>query len=138
VILIEDSVDDAWVARRAFRRHRLDEALKIFGSGEEALAYLRSRASSEGFEATRPRVIFLDLKLQGIRGHEVLRLIRAHEKLKLIPVVIVSSSQSEVDVNESYRLGANSYIRKQYGQPQPGEYLVAIAQYWLQLNLPPN
>jgi DNA-binding NarL/FixJ family response regulator len=52
--------------------------------------------------------------------------------------VIVSSSENDFDINESYRLGANGYVRKQYGQPQPGEYLVAVAQYWLQSNLSPT
>jgi CheY-like chemotaxis protein len=137
VLLIEDSIDDAWVARRAFRRHHIDDSLTIFGSGEDALTYLRSCGTTESESPPCPRVILLDLKLPGIRGHEVLRQIREDEHLKLIPVVVVSSSENDRDVNESYRLGANSYVRKQYGQPQPGEYLVTIVQYWLQSNLPP-
>jgi two-component system response regulator len=135
ILLVEDSDDDAWVAQRAFRRRSMQGRLALARTGEEALRYLRS---SSGFGRDSPKVILLDLKLPGMGGHELLKQIRADERLKYVPVVVVSSSNQEQDVHKSYRLGANSYVRKQYGQPQAGEYLVEVALYWLRHNLPPG
>ena len=136
VLLVEDSDDDAWVAKRAFMRHHLGDQLAVVRTGEEALDYLREIVSRDGDTRTRPKVVFLDLKLPGINGHEVLRQMRADERLRSVPVVVISSSNLDSDVAEAYRLGANSFVSKQYGQPKPGEYLIDIARYWLTLNQP--
>ncbi len=136
ILLVEDSEDDAWIARRAFRRHRMEQCLVLVRSGEEAIQYLRSCADPEGRGHPRPRVVFLDLDLPGIHGCAVLEEMRADEQLRKIPVVIVSSSTSDADVRRCYRLGANSFVVKRYGQPQPGEYVVEMARYWLDLNEP--
>ena len=133
VLLVEDSEDDTRVAQRAFRLRGMQGSLAHVKSGEEALRYLRSRLDSGNMLV--PRVILLDLKLPGMGGHEVLRQIRADERTRYVPVVVVSSSNQEQDIRKSYWLGANSYVRKQYGQAQAGEYLVDVALYWLRHNL---
>ena len=134
VLLVEDSDDDVWAARRAFQRHRMGDRLARVRTGEEALRYLQASLDSENGAPVRPRVIFLDLNLPGIRGLEVLRQIRADERMRLIPVVVITSSNRDSDVDESYRLGANSFVSKRYGQSQPGEYVVDVARYWLEFN----
>jgi CheY-like chemotaxis protein len=136
VLLVEDSDDDVWVARRAFHRHLMGGRLARVRTGEEALTYLRESLIPHSGAPSCPRVVFLDLNLPGIRGLEVLRQMRADERLRLIPVVVISSSSRDSDVHESYRLGANSFVKKRYGQSQPGEYVVDIARYWLDLNQP--
>ena len=133
VLLVEDSEDDTRVAQRAFRLRGMQGRLANVSSGEEALRYLRTRLTSGNMLV--PRVILLDLKLPGMGGHEVLRQIRADERTRYVPVVVVSSSNQEQDIRKSYWLGANSYVRKQYGQAQAGEYLVDVALYWLHHNL---
>jgi CheY-like chemotaxis protein len=136
VLFVEDSDDDLWVARRAFQRHRMEEHLAFARTGEEALRYLRASVGPGNGSPARPCVVFLDLNLPGIHGHDVLREIRSDERLRWIPVVVISSSQSDADINAAYRLGANSFVPKRYGQHQPGEYMVDIARYWLNLNQP--
>ncbi len=136
VLLIEDSDDDVWVARRAFQRHQMGERLARVRTGEEAMRYLEASLDQGSGVPSLPRVVFLDLNLPGIRGLEVLRQMRADERLRLIPVVVISSSSRDSDIRESYRLGANSFVSKRYGQSQPGEYVVDIARYWLDLNQP--
>ena len=136
VLLVEDSDDDLWVTRRAFQRHHMGDRLALASTGEEALRYLRSSLETGNGHPARPRVVFLDLNLPGMRGLEVLRQMRADERMRLIPVVVLSSSSRDSDVQESYRLGANSFVSKRYGQALPGEYVVDIARYWLDLNQP--
>jgi two-component system response regulator len=79
-------------------------------------------------------VILLDLKMPGLNGWDVLQRLRADRRTEHVPVVVVSSSSREGDVRESYRLGANSFVVKRFQPEQPGEYLVDVARYWLELN----
>jgi len=136
VLLVEDSDDDVWVTRRAFQRHHMGDRLALASTGEEALRYLRSALETGNGHPLRPRVVFLDLNLPGMRGLEVLKQMRADERMRLIPVVVLSSSSRDSDIQDSYRLGANSFVSKRYGQVLPGEYVVEIARYWLDLNQP--
>jgi CheY-like chemotaxis protein len=136
VLLVEDSDDDVWVTRRAFQRHHMGDRLALASTGEEALRYLRSSIETGNGHPTLPRVVFLDLNLPGMRGLEVLKQMRADERMRLIPVVVLSSSSRDSDIQDSYRLGANSFVSKRYGQVLPGEYVVEIARYWLDLNQP--
>ena len=136
VLLVEDSDDDVWVTRRAFQRHHMGDRLALASTGEEALRYLRSSLETGNGHPLRPRVVFLDLNLPGMRGLEVLRQMRSDERMRLIPVVVLSSSSRDTDIQDSYRLGANSFVSKRYGQVLPGEYVVEIARYWLDLNQP--
>lgn len=135
VLVVEDDEDEVRIIHRAIHRHGMDSKFEIVRSGEDALAYLHVAEEAEAKASTpRPKVVILDLKLSGIDGQEVLRQIRADEKLCTLPVVIVSSSRKDRDVCECYRLGANSFVTKPQGRDHPGDHVLEIAHYWLDLN----
>ena len=137
VLVVEDDEDEVRIIDRAIRRHGMESRFKIVRSGEDALVYLHQTVGAEEIRGPpRMRVVILDLGLTGIGGQEVLRRVRADEKLCTIPIVVVSSSRSERDVCECYRLGANSFVSKHPGLEPPGERVVEIARYWLELNQP--
>jgi CheY-like chemotaxis protein len=138
VLLVDDDWNDVAVALRAFRRAELGDHVRVVRSGDEALHYLRGTGPyAQRDPQERPSVIFLDLKMPGLDGWDVLREVRGDPSLRDVPVVILSSSSEQWDVQRSYRLGANSYIAKRFDSPDPGSYLVEAAQYWLSLNLSP-
>jgi two-component system response regulator len=129
IVLVEDNGNDVAVALRAFRRRGLGERVVVLRDGDEALAFLR------GLQAAQvPKVIFLDIKMPRRDGWELLREIRDDARLRHVPVVMVSWSDHEDDVRAAYRLGANSYMVKRLDPRHPGEYLVAAARYWVDLN----
>ena len=138
VLLVDDDWNDVAVALRAFRRAALGDRVAVVRGGSEALDYLRGTGPYAARDPQeRPSAIFLDLKMPGLDGWDVLREVRTDANLRDIPVVILSSSSEELDVQRSYRLGANSYIAKRFDSPDPGSYLVEAVQYWLSLNLSP-
>ncbi|HET9122136.1 MAG TPA: response regulator [Acidiferrobacteraceae bacterium] len=131
ILLIEDNADDEALALRAFRRNHMRNPVVVARDGAEALDYLFDS------ENTRPAVILLDLKLPKVDGLEVLRRIRGDERTRLAPVVVLTSSREDHDVITSYRMGANSYVRKPVNFD---EFLTAVHQlgtYWLGLNEAP-
>jgi two-component system response regulator len=135
VLLVEDDPNDVEVARRAFRRSGLEASLVVVRDGQQALDYVYGREGADsGVSRPVPRVIFLDLKMPGLDGWDVLRSLRSHERTVEVPVVMVSSSDRESDIRESYRLGANGFLVKQYQRERPGQYLADAARYWLELN----
>lgn len=134
IVLVEDDGNDLAVALRAFRRGRLEERVQVLRDGAAALEYLRDVTCDAGLRA--PKVIFLDLKMPKVDGLAVLRALRADDRTRRIPVVVVSSSDRDSDVSEAYQLGANSYLVKRFDPSRPGEYLVDAARYWLDLNRP--
>ena len=137
VLIVEDDEDEVRIITRALRRHGMISRFKIVRSGEAALAYLDEDSKGVDHHAPmRPKVILLDLKLSGINGREVLRRIRAHDGLCTIPVVILSSSTSADELCECYRLGANSFVTKPVALDHPGDHVLEIARYWLDLNRP--
>jgi two-component system, response regulator len=135
ILLVEDDSNDVVVAMRAFRRHGIDNQVRVLRDGAEALDYLLGEDTAVNGERRRvPKVIFLDLKMPKIDGLELLERLRAHARTRDVPVVIVTSSSREVDIEEAYRRGANSYVVKQFDLGKPGEYLIDMARYWLDLN----
>lgn len=130
ILLIEDNPDDVKLTLRALKQNNILNELVIKNDGEEALKYLAQ-------SATLPTVILLDLKLPKINGVEVLRRIRADERLKRLPVVILTSSKEEQDIIKSYDNGANSFIRKPVDFEQFTEVVRQMGMYWLLLNEPP-
>jgi CheY-like chemotaxis protein len=137
VLIVEDDEDEVRIITRAVRRHGMASRFKIVRSGEAALTYLEEDAkSTDPHGAAKPKVILLDLKLSGIGGREVLRRIRAHDGLCTIPVVILSSSSNSEELCECYRLGANSFVPKPVQGDHPGDHVLEIARYWLDLNRP--
>lgn len=143
VLLVEDNASDVAVALRAFRRGALESRVGVLRDGEQVLDWLDRLGEGDGQGAGNgrgvrmPKVILLDLRMPKVDGWEVLRALRSHEATRLVPVVVVSSSDREGDVQEAYRLGANSFVKKRFDPGRPGGYLVDAARYWLELNRPP-
>ncbi len=131
VLIVEDDPNDVAVAMRAFRRHKLDDKVEVMSSGAGALEYLRA---AERGERPVPQVVFLDLKMDSIDGLQVLREVRASRTTQHVPVVMISSSKRRTDIEASYRSGVNSFVIKRFDPDRPGEYLVDVARYWLDLN----
>jgi two-component system response regulator len=128
VLLVEDNADDELLTIRAFRRNNLMNEIVVAHDGQEALDLLF------GSPALVPQVILLDLKLPKIDGLEVLRRIRADERTAFLPVVVLTSSKQEEDVLESYKLGANSYVRKPVSFEDFLDAVRSLGLYWLVLN----
>lgn len=137
ILLVEDSPDDVDLTLRALKKSNVLNEVVVVRDGAEALDYLFATGTYSGRDSTvMPEVVLLDLKLPKVDGLEVLRQIRADERTKLLPVVILTSSNEQRDVVESYKLGANSYIRKPVDFDQFIESVRQLGLYWLVLNEP--
>ena len=138
ILLVEDNADDEILALRALEENQILNRVVVVRDGAEALEYLFATGKYAGRDAADlPSVILLDLKLPKIDGLEVLRRIRAHERVQLVPVVILTSSKEETDLGNSYRRGCNSYIRKPVDFEQFVEAVRQLGLYWLMINEPP-
>lgn len=138
ILLVEDNPDDEALTLRALKKNNIRNRVEVARDGVEALDYL----FCTGIYATRdvrdlPQVVLLDLKLPKIDGLEVLRRVRADERTRLLPVVILTSSKEEQDVIKGYGLGANSYVRKPVDYNEFVEAINKLGMYWLVLNEPP-
>jgi two-component system, response regulator len=140
ILLVEDNPDDVVLTLRAFKKNNVANEVVVAGDGLEALDYLFGTGKfKERDMSSMPAVILLDLKLPKMDGLNVLERMRADERTKLIPVVILTSSKEEQDVIGSYSLGANSYIRKPVDFNKFVEAVRHLELYWLVLNeLPPS
>lgn len=135
ILLVEDTADDEHLIKRLLAKVNLVNNLVVMRDGAEALDYLFGTGACAKRDATQmPAVVFLDLKLPKVSGLEVLRRIRADARTRLLPVVILSSSQEEQDLSQSYSLGANSYIRKPVDYTEFTEAVQQMGYYWLSLN----
>jgi two-component system response regulator len=135
ILLIEDDPDDEALTLRALRQAKLNVRVTVVHDGAQALDRLLGRgAAGSGPERLLPDLILLDLKLPRLNGFDVLRRLRAEERTRTLPVVVLTSSDESRDIVQSYRLGANSYVRK----PVEAEAFLAAVQsigaYWLTLN----
>lgn len=138
ILLVEDNPDDEVLTLRAFARNNIRNQVVVAHDGVEALDFLFCTGPHSGRDPEdRPEVILLDLKLPKLDGLEVLERLRADERTKLLPVVILTSSRQDQDLVDSYRLGANSYIRKPVDFEQFVEAVRHLGLYWLVLNEPP-
>ena len=138
ILLVEDNPDDVRLTQRALKQNNITNELAVVNDGVEALDYLNNAATAvAGGRGVLPTVILLDLKLPRMDGLEVLERIRADERLKRLPVVILTSSKEEQDILQSYDRGANSYIRKPVSFEQFNEAVRQLGLYWLLLNEAP-
>ena len=136
ILLVEDNPDDVELTLRAFEKHNLANEIIVARDGEEAVDIL-FQSVKEGAKQQAPDLILLDLKLPKMDGLEVLRQVKENPRTKVIPVVILTSSKEENDLNESYRLGANSYIRKPVNFKKFTEVVIQLGLYWMVINEPP-
>jgi two-component system, response regulator len=135
ILLVEDSADDEELTIRAFRKHSIRNDVVVARDGVEALDYLFGRNAYEGRDTSVvPEMVLLDLKLPKLDGLSVLRAIRADDRTKRLPVVILTSSKEERDLLEGYDLGANSYVRKPVDFTEFAEAVRQLGLYWLVLN----
>ena len=138
ILLVEDNPDDEDLTLRALKKNNIKNDVVVAHDGVEALEYLfGAEAATGGDNRAMPQVVLLDLKLPKVTGLEVLRRIRAEPQTKRLPVVVLTSSNEEKDLLDSYDLGANSYIRKPVDFEQFTEAVRHLGLYWLVLNEPP-
>jgi len=138
ILLVEDNPDDVELTLRAFSQYNISNEISVVRDGVEALDYLFATGPYAGHDASdTPAVVILDLKLPKVDGLEVLQRMRADERTKLIPVVVLTSSKEEQDMVNSYRLGANSYVQKPVNFTEFIEAARQLGLYWLVINEPP-
>jgi chemotaxis family two-component system response regulator Rcp1 len=126
--LVEDNPADVQLAREAMKQGGIPYSLKVAANGEEAMSYLLSRDSDAGLE--RPDIILLDLNLPGKGGIEILKDIKANPDLKHIPVIVLTSSNDEWDVESAYAVHANCYISKPADFDKFSKIIKSIVNYW--------
>ena len=136
ILLVEDNPDDVELTLKVFSKYNIINQIIVARDGEEALEILFNSRRGVS-EEERPDLILLDLKLPKIDGLEVLRQIKGHPRTQPIPVVILTTSKEERDLMKSYKLGANSYIRKPVNFNNFIEVIRQLGLYWLMLNEAP-
>ena len=132
ILLVEDDSVDVMTVKRALRDLNISNQLVPAGDGEEALAYLRNRGTP------RPCVILLDLNMPKMGGTEFLKTVKADKALKMIPVIVLTTSNTEQDIARSFELGAAGYMVKSIDYDKFIDTIKAIDLYWTQSKLPPN
>jgi CheY-like chemotaxis protein len=138
ILLVEDDPDDQDLTLRALAQQRIHNEVIVVRDGAEALDFFFGSGLHAGRDVTlKPSVTLLDLKLPKVDGLEVLRRLRADLRTKLVPIVVLTSSNEEKDLLRSYGVGANSYIRKAVDFDRFVEMVGQIGQYWLKLNETP-
>lgn len=140
ILLVEDNLDDVDLTLHALKKSKIKNEVKVVNDGAEALDFLFGTGEYIDRDLNiMPTIILLDLKLPKVDGLEVLRKLREHERTKLLPVVILTSSKEEQDLINGYSLGVNSYVRKPVDFNQFAEAVSNLGLYWLLLNeTPPN
>jgi two-component system, response regulator len=138
ILLVEDNPKDEALTLRALKKANIGNRVVVVHDGVEAIDYLLGAGTgTDGSRNELPQLILLDLKLPRIDGHEVLRRIRADERTRLLPVVILTTSVEDKDRLQGYRLGANSYVRKPVDFVEFAQAVVQLGLYWLVLNEQP-
>ena len=138
LLLVEDDENDVWFLKRAFAEAEIDNPVQVARDGEEAIAYLDGRgAFADRRQYPLPYLMILDLKMPRKTGLDVLAWLRLQDVLHSLPVIVFSSSAHPQDVEEAYRLGANSFVVKPSVTAQRTEFARMLKGYWLGLNEPP-
>jgi two-component system response regulator len=138
ILLVEDSPEDAELTIRALRRSNIANDIQVAEDGAEALDFLFCRGShADRTFVQAPKLVLLDLKLPKVGGMEVLRAIRADERTKAIPVVVLTSSKEERDLIDGYKLGVNAYAQKPVDFAQFNQTVRQIGMFWMLVNQAP-
>lgn len=137
ILLVEDNPHEAELTIRSLKKNNLANKLKLIDDGADALDFIFLKGAYAGTTATfKPKLVLLDLKLPRVDGLEILRQMKADERTKGIPVVMLTSSKEERDIIESYKLGVNSYIVKPVNFESFTKSVAELGMYWLLLNQP--
>jgi len=137
ILLVEDDPKDVELTMAALEEYNLSNEVVVASDGEEALDYLFYRGKFQRRSGENPAVMLLDLKLPKVNGLEVLEAIKADEKLKLVPVVVLTSSREERDMVESYKLGVNAYVVKPVDFHEFVNAIKELGVFWAIINEPP-
>ncbi len=137
ILLVEDDPRDVELTLEALKENNLFNEVVVVGDGERALDFLYKRGEFQGRAGNNPAVILLDLKLPKVDGREVLRSIKAEESMRMIPVVILTSSREERDLAETYKLGANAYVVKPVKFHEFVDAVRSLGLFWAVINEPP-
>jgi CheY-like chemotaxis protein len=138
ILLVEDNPDDEELTLLSLRKNNLAHEIVVVRDGVEAIEFLFGNGQYAGRDLSRtPTVILLDLKLPKLDGLGVLKRLRADERTRMLPVVVLTSSSQDADVIASYNLGANSYVRKPVEFGSFVEAVSSLGLYWVLLNRPP-
>ncbi len=139
ILIVEDNPEDSELMIRSLKANRLANSLILIEDGAEALEFLFSSGKYSDRDITRPpKVIFLDLKLPKVDGLEILRQLKANESTQKIPVIIVTSSNEDPDIDAAYKLGANSYVVKPVNFNDFVNTMQQLGLYWLVVNEKPR
>jgi DNA-binding response OmpR family regulator len=137
ILLVEDDPRDVELTLEALSENHLMNEVDVVGDGEKALDYLLKRGEFAVRSGNNPAVILLDLKLPKVGGKEVLKEIRSHDALKMIPVVVLTSSREQRDLVEAYRLGVNAYVVKPVDFHEFVDAVKHLGLFWAVINEPP-
>ena|ERR1700722_5085100 len=138
VLLVEDNEDDVFFIKMACQRSGIPHSLHVVRDGKAAIDYLAGMEAHNDRAQPLPDLVFLDVRLPKCSGHEVLEWLRAQPVFKTLPVVMVTSSSENQDVNRAYELGVTSYLRKVASRAEFGQAVRVILKYWLEVNIPPT
>lgn len=138
ILVVEDNPADFFATERGLRKAGLANPIVHAESGEEAMDYLLGAGKFEGQGVQKPGIVLLDINLPGLNGGEVLERIRGDDRLKLVPVIMLTTSNDERDVQMAYRLGANSYVQKPVDLDGFMAALKRLKDYWFELVILPK
>ncbi len=137
VLLIDDDPNDQELAKIALEKSQIPHRLMVARDGAEALAFMRSASGSATTAPQLPHLVLLDLKLPKVNGLEVLELLRAENETSIVPIVVFTSSNEERDLERSYELGANAYIRKPNDFKEYKDTVADMGRFWILRNQSP-
>jgi len=139
ILIVEDSDDDYMATVRAFKKANLINPVRRCTNGDQAMDYLLQRGEySDPGNAPRPSIILLDLNLPGTDGREVLRMIKADPNLQKIPVIVLTTSNAEQDIERCYEAGANSYVQKPVDLVGFIQSVARLTDYWFNVSILPK
>lgn len=138
ILIVEDSEDDYEATVRAFKRINLHNPVHWCSSGQDALDFLRHEGKFKSDKSERPGLILLDLNMPGMDGRKTLQLLKEDDKFKSVPVIILTTSSDERDVEACYKLGANTYVQKPVSFEGLIEAIKRLKEYWFEIALLPK